>query len=536
MWDQGGPELNNSATGDATLGGRKPFIRAAVVFLLIYVFVRSVFNAAIHHLWFDELCAWFVVQQPNLHSVWQALMRGTDSQPPPFYLVEKLGRYVSANDEVGLRLPAALGFCCMVGCIFFWLRRRHNELVAFVAVLIFLMTPFFSRYAAQARGYGLLGGALSLALLAYQGVPQTKWIFVLAISLAAAESFHYYAFIMMGPLFAAEALFALKKKCLRWQVWAALCCGVLPLILFWPIVAHMKGYYTEHSWMRPEFFKTLRIYGWLLGMPQGTAGGFSWAEAAEISLSAICLSVAALLVYKALRANSKSEPHFHENILASGFLLLPIVLFVIVKTTSHTLMAPRYLLTVSIGIVMIAAMGLGFLSRSALKLIGVLLCAAIAVQEAGFWLSYYGLYQLGFREPQPVQELVLKAGHDELPVVVSEGHDYLETEHYAAPAWKQRLMFVADYPSALAHGRSDFNDKQLLALRTLAPLRVIEYPAFKERQSEFLLYSDPTDANDPDWFVLRLLEDHWSLQKLASDGHSTVYLVGLEGKTRTDFR
>jgi len=526
--------LNNTATGGATQGERKPFLSVAVVLLIVYAGIRSVFNASIHRLWFDELCAWFVVQQPNLHSVLQALMRGADSQPPPFYLVEKLCRQTIANDEVALRLPAAIGFCCMLGCIFLWLRRRYDGLIALVAASILLITPFFTRYAAEARGYGLLGGALGLALLAYQRAPQTRWIYVLAFSLAAAESFHYYAFIMISPLFAAEGVFALKKKCFRWQVWTALFCGVLPLILFWPIVAHMKGYYTEHAWMHPAFFKTLRIYGWLLGIPYGTTGAFSWSEVAWISVSAICLSVAALLIYKAVRADPKNEPHFHENILTSGFLLLPIVLFVMVKTTSHTLIAPRYLLLVSFGIVMAAAKGLDCLNRRTLKLIGVLLFATIALQEAGFWLSYYGAYQLGFRQPQPVQELVSKAGYTELPLVLSDGHDYLETERYATPEWKQRLVFVEDYRGALAHGRSDYNDKQLLALRTLAPLRVIEYPTFKDRQSEFLLYSDPTDDNDPDWFVLRLLEDRWSLQKLVTDSHSTVYLVKFAGKKRQE--
>ena len=531
--DWGGPALNSPATGGATQGDRKPVISAAVVFLLAYGVIRSVFNASLHRLWFDELCAWFVVQQPNLHALWLALMRGADSQPPPFYLVEKLSRQFIANDQVALRLPAAIGFCCMLGCVFLWLRRRYDAGVALVAASILLITPFFTRYTAEARGYGLLGGALSLALLAYRLAPQGKWMIVLAFSLAAAESSHFYAFVMMSPFFAAEGVFALKEKCFRWQVWAAFFCGVSPLILFWPIVAHMKSYYTEHAWMHPAPFQSLRIYGWLLGIPHGATGTFSWSEVAWISVSAICLSVAALLVYKGVRADPKCEPHFHENVLAGGFLLLPIILFVMVKTT-HALIAPRYLLPVSFGIVMAAAKGLDLLNRRTVKLIGVLLFVTIALQEAGFWLSYYGAYQLGFRQSQPVQDLVSKAGHAELPVVLSDGHDYLETEHYASPEWKQRLTFVADYRGALAHGRSDFNDKELLVLRDLGPLRVIEYPIFKERQSEFLLYSDPTDDNDPDWFIFRLLEDHWSLQKLVTDGHSTVYLVKFAGEKRQE--
>lgn len=524
--------LSDPATDGVMQPGGSRIGIVALILLVVYAGVRSVFSAVIHPLWFDELCAWFVVQQPNLHSLLAALMRAADSQPPPFYLVEKLCRHVTARDEVALRLPAAIGFCCMLGCLFLWLRRRYGGLVAFISASILLIMPFFTRYAWQARGYGLLGGALGLALLAYQRAPRTKWMFVLGVSLVAAESFHYYALIMMAPLFAAEAVFTLKKKCFRWGVWVALFCGALPLILFWPIVAHMKGYYTEHAWMHPEFFQTLRIYGWLLGIPRGVTGVVSWSEVTWISVSAICLSAAALLIYRAVRAEPDCEPHFHENVLVGGYLLLPVVLFAIVKTTTHTVMAPRYLLLVSFGIVMAAAKGLDHLNRRSLKLVGALLCVAIVAQEAGFWLSYYGMYQLGFRQPQLVQELVSKAGHAELPVVVSDGHDYLETEHYSSPEWKRRITFVEDYRGALAHGRSDFNDKQLLALRELAPLRVIEYPIFKERQSEFLLYSDPTDDNDPDWFVLRLLKDDWSVQNLLTDGHSTVYLVKLRDKTQ----
>jgi hypothetical protein len=108
---------------DRLVGGAKPdrrnsFIIVAVVLLLAYAGIRSVFNAAIHLLWFDELCAWFVVQQANLHAVWVALLHGTDSQPPPLYLVLKLCRHFIPSDEVALRVPSAIGFCCMLGFLF----------------------------------------------------------------------------------------------------------------------------------------------------------------------------------------------------------------------------------------------------------------------------------------------------------------------------------------------------------------------------------------------------------------------------------
>ena len=522
--------MNSSTSGSTWERNKDRLLVGSILLLMIYSAVRNTLKASIRHFWFDELCTWIMVHQPNWATLWNALTRAADSQPPPFYLIEKFFNGIIPNEHIAFRMPSILGFCCLQWCLFVLVKRRYGTAIAFITSLIPFLTPLYSIYAVEARGYSLATASLSLALVAYQKAPLPRWMFLLALSLAAAQSSHFYSFIMMTPIFAAETLFFLKTKSFRWQVWTAFACGISPLLFFWPILSRIKGYYTEHPWMHPTMFGTLRLYGWILGIQRGTAEGFSWSLVVWLSIAASCIAIAAILIYRALRSNPNEDPLFQENVLAAGFLLLPLLLFVVIKIT-HGVLAPRYLLSVTFGLVLLAARGLSRLNPKSVLVIGGCLCASIAILDASFWFSYYGDSQMGFLQPKPVEQLVSKAGHADLPVVTSDGHDYLESEHYATPEWKKRLTFLADYPAALAYGRSDFNDKELLVLRDFAPLRVFDYDKFKVAHSEFLLYSNPAEENDPDWFVLWLLADGWSLQKLTSSGHTTVYLAKLRSET-----
>jgi len=511
-------------TGSFWQRNKERLLTGGLFLFLAYSIVRNVAKAAHRPFWFDELCTWILAHQTDMASLWKALIHAADSHPPPFYLVEKFFSHIISNDEIAFRMPSILGFCCVVWCLFVWLRRRHDSTVAFFACLIPFVTALYATYATEARGYSVVAGCLSIALVAYQHAPAARWMFLLGLSLAGAESSHFYSIFMMAPFFLAEAIFFLKTKSLRLPVWIALACGFVPFIAFWPILAGIKGYYSEHAWMHPTILGTLRAYSWVFGIYPNTSGASFLSQAVWLLLTAGALVLAFLFIYRSLAGDPEKDSSFHESVLIAGFLLLPLVLYVVIKVT-HGVLSARYLLPVMFGAVLAAGRGLSHLSKKSMVLIGVLLCVSIASQEAAFWISFYGDYQLGFTRPRPVQDLVAKVRHSDLAVVVSDGHDYLESDHYATPAWKQRLTFLADPSGAMAFGRTDFNDKELLSLRNFATLRVFEYARFKDSHSQFLLYSNPTPENNPDWFVLRLLSDGWSLQKLATDGNSSVYLV-----------
>jgi hypothetical protein len=516
--------LTPPATGSFWERNKERLLTIAVLFLLVYSVIRNILKAAIRPFWFDELCTWILARQPNISALWRALTRAADGNPPPFYLLESLFAKLIPSDHIAYRMPSILAFCLMEWCLFLWLKRRHDRLIAFVAILLPFMTTLYITYSVEARPYCLMAACLALALVAYQRVPALPWVFFLGFSLFAAQAFHFYSIFMMSPFFAAEAVYCLKTKNIRWPVWGALFAGVLPLIAFWKELSSIKSYYSQHFWIHPTFLGMLRIYGWIFGIPQGSPSTFSWPLAAGLLLTAIVLVVSALFLIRALRANPNQTPFFHERVLIAGYLLLPVTVFFAVKLSNGGL-TDRYFLPVTLGLVLAAAAGLSYLSGKTVLLLGALLCLTIAIQESVFWISYYGDYQLGFIQPNSEEQLVARADHPKLPVVIADGHDYLELDHYATAQWKQRLVFLSDPAAAAAFGRPDTTERELLVLRDFTSLRVFDYDKFKPSRSEFLVYSHPTSQNDPDWFVLWLMSDGWTLQRLANDGHNSVYLA-----------
>jgi hypothetical protein len=502
----------------------KSICNSAVLLLLFYSVVRSILKAAIRPFWFDELCTWILARQPNIATLWHALTRAADGHPPAFYLLEKLSSKIVSNDHVAFRLPSIMAFCLMEWCLFVCLKKRYPLRIACIAVLLPFLTPLYLTYSVEARPYCIVAACLSLALVAYQRIPELTWMFVLGLSLFAAESFHFYSILMMSPFFAAETVYLFKTKVFRWPVWGAFFAGIVPLLAFWRELSSIKAYYSQHFWIHPSFYGVLRIYGWLFGIAQGSPNSFSWPMVAGLFLTAVFLIVSALFLIRALRAEPNKSPFFHEQVLVAGFLLLPITVFLAIKLTNGGL-TDRYLLPVTLGLVLAAAAGLSLANRSTALLLGAALCLCIAIQESGFWLGFYGDYQLGFAQPVSALQLVARAGYPDLPVVIADGHDYLELEHYSNASWKQRILYLSNPDAAAAFGRPDSTERELLVLRDFTPLRVFEYERFKSSWPELLVYSHPTSQNDPDWFVLWLMSDGWTLQRVAYDGHNSVYLA-----------
>jgi hypothetical protein len=506
---------------------RERILGAAFLVLLIYSAVRSIFKASTRPLWFDELLTVIVSRQPDISSLWRALAHCADGQPPPFYLLQRLFDHLVSNEQIAFRLVSILGFCLMQWCLFVWLRKRHNVLIAFTVCLLPLMTTLFVDYSVEARPYALEIGFLAIALVAYQQASAKIWILVLSLSFIAAESSHYYALFFFGPFFIAEFIYFLKMRSLRIAVWIALCSGILPLIGFWPLLSHFKDCYGAHVWYATAtLVGTMKIYGWLFGISAGGPGAASWTSLVVLLLPAAILLSIGLLVYRSLKSKPQEQITFHLDVLTAGILLTPFVMLFATRLT-HTGLIPRYLLPTILGVALGAGYGLSLLNKKFVPLIAALLLFCIAVQEVGFWFSYHEARQLGLGTQPYAAGLIQSAGHSELPVVVSEGHDYLELDHYAPRALAQRLVFIADPEAAVAYHRPDTNDRNLLILRDFAQLRVIEYARLKNSKPtfEFLLYSAPTPENDPDWFVGRLIDDGWTLERLKSDGRNSVYLV-----------
>lgn len=468
--------------------------------------------------------------QPSVHALWHSLQLGADSQAPLYYLIVRLFSRVTPNAEIAYRLPSILGFCLTLCFLFLWFRKRYDLSTAIIASLLSMVTVLYGTYATEARAYSLVVACLTLGLVAYRNAPALRWMLLLGGSLAVAQSLHYYSIFAMTPFFLAESAVLLKTRTVRWSVWGAFAVGVLPLAAFWPLLARLKEYYGQYFWAQPSLLTPVAIYGWLFGISTGIDQPLRLFSVVYILFFSGIIISSAVLLFRSLSADPNQDLFWTDGILISGFLLLPFVYYLATKIT-HGGLFVRYLIPTVIGIALGAGHGLSRLSTRLRLIIGGALCLALFLQETAFWLNYYTDYMLGFSHSQTSTRLINSAGYSELPIMVSDSHDYLEISHYASPELAKRLVSVVDPVAAVAHGRSDSDDKELLVIKQIASVHVVDYSRFRFEHLTFLLYSKPGWQNNPDWWVLQLLKDGYSLKSLVTDGTSSVYLA--EAKPRS---
>lgn len=471
--------------------------------------------------WYDEVCTLVL---SRLH--WKTLWHTPDGIPPVFYLLESASRRIFSSDQIALRAPSIFGLCLTVLCLFFWLKRRFTPIVAFAATLLPLLTVCYSFFAAEARPYSLLVALFAFALVCYDRAPAIPWMILLALSLALAETVHYYAVIIAVPFLGAEAFFVLKQRSFRWPVWCALSAVAVPLLVLWPLLVNFRAVFGEHFWAQPTFRTVLGIYGWLFDQPL-KQNLLSPSAAFPLALFALAVCLIVFLIARGLRTDAWSQ-RASDDILIAMFLGSPVVFFFLSLIT-HGGLTERYLLPTIFGMAPVLAMGLEKLSRRTRVFVCGLILFAFLTRETAFWLFYYESYLLHFPRPTSIESMIAAAKHPDLPVIISNAHDYLPLTIYAGPEWNRRFFFISDAEGAVRYGEWDTDDKELVMFRNFTPLHVFTYSEFKLHHSQlFLLYSNPFQGrrvNGSDWWVLRLKAEGYSLEKLQSDGFHTVYLV-----------
>ena len=120
-------------------------------------------------------------------------------------MIEKgFSRFIP-NQEIALRLPSVLAFCCLLICTLCFL--SGDAAVAFVALVCAampLITVLYDTYATEARPYLLVTAFVSLAMVCYQRAPATRWMVLMGVSFAAAQAVHYYTIFVLVPFGIAE--------------------------------------------------------------------------------------------------------------------------------------------------------------------------------------------------------------------------------------------------------------------------------------------------------------------------------------------
>jgi Dolichyl-phosphate-mannose-protein mannosyltransferase len=509
-------EDNLSSLLGRTLRLSKRATYSLTAFLVLYAIVRSLVGAAHKPFGFDEILTQIVSMQPSVRGIWDALRRAVDGQGPLFYLLERAASKLSSNREVALRLPGTLAFACTLVCIFVYVRKRNGEVIAFLCMSILLLTTGFHTYAVDARAYSLVLACIAFALVCYQRVSSIRWTVLLAITLALAESLHYYTVFAMAPFVVAEAFVLFRTHDFRWRVWVALAFGALPLAVFWPLLAGMKAYYGPHLWKNYRLSSIPENYGSFFFV--GSAFG----------VSVIVLSMAGV-ISALLRQRFKSESVEQqdgmqptEGILILTLMASPLIIFIATSILGGS-MVERYTLSAIIGISLAIGWALSLARRSVLLLFSLFLFSSVGLHEFSFWSS---TWRHPFRLDSPARGaefFVNDAGHHEILVAVSDGLAYLPLAYYASPSFADRFVYLVDPDKAAAYLGYDSVDRGLLAVRDFAPFQVKDYSKFIASHPVFFILVEEPGAGF-DW-VMRDLSERASLQLVETKNNRRLYLV-----------
>jgi hypothetical protein len=510
--DSSGSSFPNQPNGAWELAGTTIF-----VVLLVYAAARSVIAAASKAFWFDEMCTWVVAHQSSVAMVWGDTGRAIEPNPPPFYVVEHVFGGMLRNEQIAYRLPSILGFACILLCIFFFVRKSAGAMVGAAGAAVLLVTIAFDRYAIDARPYALETACIACAMVCYQRAPARRWTIALGVSLLFAASFHYYAVFALVPFALAEAALSLKTRTLRLGVWVALACGLVPLAVFRPLLARLRAYFGPHFWAKPTLRSATDTYGWLL---EASLPGR--ATIAFLLLIAVIAGAVILVARRSLRSRLLSSSHFHEYVLCLGFLGLPLVMLVGARATSGGMTA-RYALPTLLGVpVAIACVAMPFKRAGAFAVI-LLALLAVGDHERQFWAGRSGPFGEFVSPAKPLEEMLGRAGHGELPVVVSNGLEYLSIVHYAPTEEASRFFALVDPVASVAEVGNDSLDKGLLAIQCCTAIRISDYSTFVAQHPVFLLYSD--GDIDFDRWPRRLMRRRLGLSILATEDSRSLYLV-----------
>jgi hypothetical protein len=456
----------------------------------------------------------YLAGRTTITGLWDALVRGTDLNPPLYYIAVKLCMQVLGEGALATRLPALLGFVAASLALFVFMRRRAGVTVAVMAAIIPSLTGAY-RYSFNGRPYGLVLGLCAMALVAWQarGLPGSHRLapVLCAVSIAAAISTHYYAVLMLPPLAAGELARTLIRKQVDWTMALAIVLGLTPLVLFRPLIVGTREF--AAAFWSPGRPADLLMFYLDLSSPLGL-----------LLFGAACGLTLAILWNRFVRASApptaSSTPadpilSADEIVVALALAALPVFGFALALITGA--FHGRYVLPAVLGVAILigwwTAAGLRD-RRFATVFVGVLFLA-FAARQMG---SALGIARGPADHVAPYRQILSRAEAD-APVVASRALTFLPMAHYLAGPERARVIYLTRPADVVRQDGADTGSRALRLLSQVVPLNVEDYDAFVAAHDRFYLYG-PTS-----WLTQKLLRDHAELRLLFESGDSQLHAV-----------
>ncbi len=341
----------------------------------LFYFADVFLRASEKYFWYDELFTVYLCRLP-LHSLWQALQAGIDSNPPLFYLLTKASNAVFGEGLIATRLPEIIGFWLFCLCLFRFVSRRVGAVGGFTAMLLPIFTGAFY-YAYDARAHGLVLGFCGLALVCWQmSLEQSRrgrWLNLFSVSLFGAFMIHCYALTIAVPFGIAELIGGIRSRRVQWQRWASLVAPVLAACIAY--VPLLRGF---RAMVKDTMFLSLSPLIW----PQ-VHSFYAFLLGPCMLIVLLALIMLAFKVIETVRAARMPQSGILpipavELVLAVSFAALPVFGLLLAKAMQSPFY-DRYFLSALAGLCILTALAAGVgrpANWVALTLAGVLACSA----------------------------------------------------------------------------------------------------------------------------------------------------------------
>lgn len=336
----------------------------------------------------DENASWLVSQRTPAQIVEQA--RHFDGVISPYYLFLHFWTALFGDSEIALRLPSLIAVALGVGVAGELGRRLFSPGVGLLGGLLLVAVPQTSRYAQEARAYGLVFlFATTATLLLYRVIDRGGWwrwlLYGVTVTLAGLA--HIFALLFLaGHLFIVLSRWWLsrERRLFAWFPVAAL--AVLPVLPFVYLGATQHG--EQLAWLKDITPGTVR------DAPGAMFG------AAVAGLLVIGLALAARWPDRAL---------IRELAVLAW---VPPVVLIGVSFLSSPIWVPRYVLFVLPALTLSAAAALHGLRLRALLVLALVAGTALPEQRdirgpaTHMGPDFHAVAQIVERELQPVDAIV----------------------------------------------------------------------------------------------------------------------------------
>ena len=515
------PELDHNSTTDMMplVRWQEKVFLAVIVFVLLLIELRA---AALRPLWFDELSTLTVSSVPTIRGMLRAM--SADGNPPLYFLLARFCLHLPMPVEIALRLPSIAASDITALMIFLFVRRNTGSIFAFLAMSVFLGSPFMPFATLEARSYALLLCFTSVAICCWQsaaqGMSRRLALAGITASMAGAIFSHHYGVIYVTlPLLAGEGVRAWQRHRIDFAVFTSMLAGAATLIITFPPMLHGQAGLLKAVKLCPVFWSRPGIMSLLLYLDTVPIPSLTSFLAAVL----LCVFLRYVVFARNRISGALTQPASRvriQDLAAASALVLVLPIMLLVTKLGTGYFWGRYAIGSSLGVALVS--GLLF-SRLNVRSPGIK-AFVLTVIIYSFSTALFGFWRFGpSDETSGVQShpIFLSAPARE-PIVIADAVIFWPTWWYSDPGTRARLHYLSDLSYAVK--QPDFIPEYALTLeQPYGAPKLDNYMEFLGSHQQFLLYCSGIPRLE--WVKSRLSNDGWHLIPINSSGKEVLYQV-----------